>query len=211
VPADYPFPRQERDDAGKLLVMNQLYYPESNFTLYWNGLDNGGIPMRRFPIIGTQSQADSLWRSWWHAASKFPAVYLCNRMKIMNALLSTQRYQYKGDYQSPREYLYLPETVISAMRLQFLTAGWPYLALLAVLGILQVFRRIKLSSANFALWASALMYAAAYFFVATDHESRYIFWPILATTLLLARMIGQSLRQKQNVAGHEPQPDAHQI
>ena len=211
VPNDYPFPRSERDDAGKLLVMNQLYYPESNYTLYWNGLDNGGIAMRRFPIIGTQSQANSLWLGWWHAASKFPAIYLCNRMKIMNALLATQRYQYKGDYPAPGEYLFLPETALSSLRLMFLTSGWPYLVLLMVLGILQALRRIKLSSANLALWASAFIYIAAYFFVAVDHESRYMFWPILATTLLLARMIGQYVTQRQHIAGSENQPPTHQI
>jgi len=209
VPDDYPFPRHERDDEGKLLVMNQLHHPESNFTLYWNGLDNGGIAMRRFPIIGTQSQANSLWLSWFRAASKFPVAYLCNRMKIMNALLSTQRYQYKGDYPAPLEYLFLPETALSTLHLMLLTSGWPYLVLLTVLGILQGFRRIKLSSANLALWASAFIYTAGYFFVAVDHEARYMFWPILATTLLLAWLIGQFVtRNNQNDAPDETQSDA---
>ncbi len=142
--------------------------------------------------------------SWWSAVTTHPLAWLRHRARTFALLAGPARSEphglvYFAGYTRFADNPDRPPAALAAdwnagfyalaerLRPGWLFSAWPPLAMLALAGLLAWSRRREpLGVFVLASVASALLYAAGFFFLAPGAELRYLTWPIVLAPVALA-------------------------
>ena len=172
-------------------------------------LYDGGQIRLALHVPYTADEIAAVDRAWIASVRDAPAAYLAHRARVFAGLA------WRPPADAPRELVVVPEhrvgpvdrepTVLARAALAFAARAWstpafalaPYL--LAVLAALPFARR-GTRIAPVMLVASALLYAAPLFVVATSSEYRYVWWPVIACLAAAAASLGSRSASRRDLA-----------
>ena len=173
-------------DGSPLTLQNlkRLYSPVTNLGIYWYG------PGKGLRIVDDWQEVRELRAAWLKAIAKNFLTYVRVRSEMFAGLLGlavTPFWPYYcmaklSDPSGLFVYRPLPQFYMKVKDTIFFK-GWFYVLLL-LLFLIVLSRRGAAARSRVFLACSGMLYCAGYFIIAPSGEFRYLYWPMLACTII---------------------------